>query len=69
MINYLRAALLFIAIISACDMSEMTEPTVPTTCSRIADKCQLPDGPLGVCIETRCEPGEQPPCFACTPQH
>ncbi len=69
MINSLRAALLFTAAISGCDMSGMTEPSVPTTCSRIAEKCQLPDGPLGVCIETRCEADEKPPCFACTPQH
>ncbi len=55
--------------IAGCDPSEMTAPAVDATCRQIGSRCQLPDGPLGVCIETACAAGQTPPCFACTPQH
>lgn len=52
----------------ACDMAAVSEPA-PTACVEAAAQCQLPDGPLGVCERSTCEPGAQPPCFQCVPQH
>ncbi len=52
-------------LLAACEVG----PGVAATCSKIAEKCQLPDGPLGVCLQRECKPGEVTPCFACTPQH
>jgi len=59
-------AVLLALVAAACDMSSSPPPT---TCTQIGAQCQMPDGPLGVCQETRCEAGATPPCFACTPQH
>ncbi|HER19577.1 MAG TPA: hypothetical protein ENO14_00865 [Chromatiales bacterium] len=59
----------FAVLLAACDFSEMTVPAATSECRQIGARCQLSDGPLGVCIETRCENEQTPPCFACTPQH
>jgi hypothetical protein len=59
----------FAAAVAGCDFSGMTEPSATSVCRRIGARCQLPDGPLGVCIETRCDGEQTPPCFTCTPQH
>jgi len=53
---------------SACD--SMSEPAVPASCAETGNRCQLPDGPVGVCQETACAAAEStPPCFKCTSQH
>ena len=54
---------------SGCDFSSLSAPPVSTACTQIGSQCQLPDGPLGVCEQTHCKPGQQPPCFTCTSQH
>ena len=38
-------------------------------CSQAYEQCQLPEGPLGVCQEVSCRPGQAPPCLACVSQH
>lgn len=44
--------------------------SAPTAeCRRLYDQCRLPDGPLGVCHETECRPGETSPCLTCVSQH
>jgi len=52
-----------------CDFSSFTEPPTSTNCAAIGARCQLADGPIGICLERPCPTGEVPPCFACTPQH
>lgn len=48
---------------------DLAEAPVPATCAKLAAKCKLPSGPLGVCLETTCGPQETPPCYVCQPQH
>jgi hypothetical protein len=60
------AGVLFAA---GCDFSEMNAPAVSAECRQIGQHCQLATGPLGVCLDAPCKPGQTPPCFACTPQH
>lgn len=62
----LIAALLLLGLAGCPDLEEAP---IPTTCSKLADKCKLPSGPLGVCIATECGPDESAPCFVCQPQH
>lgn len=40
----------------------------PAACERMGERCQLPDGPVGICSETTA-PCDEPPCLACTSQH
>lgn len=54
---------------TGCDFSDLATPAASSVCTRIGEQCQLPDGPLGVCLEKPCPEGATPPCFACTPQH
>ena len=54
---------------SGCDFSSFSTPPVSAACAQIGSQCQLPDGPLGVCEQTHCKSGQQPPCFSCTSQH
>ncbi|HSP98263.1 MAG TPA: hypothetical protein VL049_13615 [Candidatus Dormibacteraeota bacterium] len=53
---------------AACDDS-LVAPAAPAACTRIGQQCQRPEGPLGVCQETRCAADASPPCYACTSQH
>ena len=54
---------------AGCDLSGMTSDAPTAICGRIGERCQLPEGPLGVCLDKPCAEGQSPPCFACTPQH
>lgn len=49
------------------------EPPPPATCARLGAKCQLPDGPLGVCEQAVCPDDSKskglPSCLRCTSQH
>jgi hypothetical protein len=69
--SVLRLGLVMVAsgLLSACDLGSMSQAPVPSECAAIGAQCQLPDGPLGVCQESPCEPGANPPCFTCTSQH
>jgi len=54
-------------VLLACDPSSLsTGPSA--TCTESGARCQLPEGPLGVCERSQCAPGATPPCFQCTPQ-
>jgi len=61
------ALLALAAALAGCP--DLSEAPVPTTCDKLAAKCKLPSGPLGVCITAECPPNESPPCFVCQPQH
>lgn len=45
------------------------EEAPSATCARVGDKCKLPSGPLGVCMERACPEGEAAPCLYCQGQH
>lgn len=47
----------------------LAEAPISKTCTRLADKCKLDHGPLGVCISSTCGAGQTPPCYVCQPQH
>ena len=51
----------------SCD--DLIEDGPSHYCEEAGRQCVLPEGPLGVCERTRCRPGEEEPCFQCTPQH
>ena len=61
------AVLLFCANCVGCGNVKRGE--VPATCTKLGDKCQTADGPLGVCDSVECKPGEAAPCLRCIPQH
>jgi hypothetical protein len=66
-----RAAVVLLvlgALCSACDSGSFSGP-VAATCTEIGSRCQLPDGPLGVCQEIPCAGDAKRPCFKCTSQH
>ena len=54
--------------IAGCDLEDTAPPPTPV-CTEVGARCELPDGPLGVCERQTCRKGETPPCFQCTPQH
>lgn len=54
--------------VAGCDAMPVEAPP-PATCTSIGARCQLADGPVGVCQDAPCAPGATPPCFQCTPQH
>jgi len=62
---------LFMAIVACagCDSGDFSAAPVSAACSSIGSQCQLADGPLGVCQEAPCGPGETRPCFKCISQH
>lgn len=66
MIPRALALVLATTALLGCDVAD---PPPPTTCTRIGERCQRPDGPVGVCQEAPCPAGVAGPCFACTPQH
>ncbi len=45
------------------------EGSPPSHCAQMGERCTLAGGVLGVCSESRCEPGQAPPCIKCTSQH
>ena len=57
-----------IAILSACG-PDATQPAPLADCKEAGVQCQLPEGPLGVCEQSHCEPGQAAPCYRCIPQH
>ena len=67
----MKGAFLVLVLLSVqgCDFSEMSSPAPSAACRSIGERCRTADGPLGVCLETRCKDDQTPPCFACTPQH
>jgi len=52
---------------TACEKDPTAQPS--ETCTKVADQCKLPGGPLGVCNMVTCKPGETPPCLRCVSQH
>ena len=61
--------LAFLLLFSACDLSDLNESNPLTECTKIGAQCQLPDGPLGVCLSAPCAEDQTQPCFVCTSQH
>ncbi len=61
--------ILLATLCSACESGSMSDAAIPAACSQIGAQCQRPEGPIGVCQETHCAAGAQPPCFTCTSQH
>ena len=47
----------------------LVAPAAPAACRQIGQQCQRPEGPLGVCQETKCGADASPPCYVCTSQH
>lgn len=62
----IRGALLAL-LIAGCD--SLGSPPVSSECTAIGAKCQLPDGPIGVCQRIECAGYDPGPCYRCTPQH
>jgi hypothetical protein len=60
--------LLALALMTGGCPGVTTDP-VPTACARVGDKCKLPSGPLGVCLQAESCPEGSGPCFVCQPQH
>lgn len=60
--------LIVIALTGCAERGAPAPPREPVVCERLGDRCQLPDGPIGICSETT-EPCEAPPCLACMSQH
>ena len=58
-------ALSFIALLGC----EKGAPPPTEKCTKVAEQCKLPSGPLGVCNLVDCKPGDEPPCFRCVSQH
>lgn len=48
---------------------DATKPAQLAECKEEGTQCQLPEGPLGVCEQSHCVPGQVPPCYRCIPQH
>jgi hypothetical protein len=45
-------------------------PRASETCTRLGDRCALPDGPLGICVDvTELGNCDAPPCLVCQSQH
>jgi hypothetical protein len=60
---------LLAALASACDPAGLISEPPSATCARVGAKCQLADGPLGVCESAPCTADAAPPCLVCTAQH
>lgn len=65
----LAAALFGLSLLSAACDEALVAPAAPAACRQIGQQCQRPEGPLGVCQETKCAADASPPCFVCTSQH
>ncbi|MCZ7680716.1 MAG: hypothetical protein M5U28_18880 [Sandaracinaceae bacterium] len=57
-----------LALLTAACVEPAPPARPPTECARLGERCQLPDGPIGICSETS-EPCDHPPCLACVSQH
>jgi hypothetical protein len=62
-------ALALCVLCSACDSDSFSAPPDAASCTQIGSQCQLPSGPLGVCLEAPCPAGAKRPCFKCVGQH
>lgn len=61
--------LVALLLVAGCPQSGSTRtPREPEACERMGDRCQLPDGPIGICSDTT-QPCDDPPCLACMSQH
>ena len=58
-----------LVVLPGCDPGSMVEAPPSAICTAIGQRCQRPDGPIGVCQVRPCPPGESGPCYVCTPQH
>jgi hypothetical protein len=67
-VRRMAGAVILSACGAACDVESFSSPT-RTSCAEIGAQCQLPDGPLGVCLDAPCAAGAAPPCFKCVSQH
>ena len=67
--HFRHIAFLLAFALAAVGCPGLTEPPISATCTKLADKCKLGNGPLGVCVENKCPSGKTPPCFVCQPQH
>lgn len=63
-----RALLAAGLLLAACEREAFVREE-PSGCRSAGEQCSLEEGPLGVCERASCGPGEEPPCFECTPQH
>jgi hypothetical protein len=61
-------AAVLLAILTGCG-PDATQPAPTAECREAGAQCQLSAGPLGVCEQSHCEPGQAPPCYRCIPQH
>jgi hypothetical protein len=57
-----------LAMLCGCGR-DATKPAQLAECKEEGVQCQLPEGPLGVCEQSHCVPGQTPPCYRCIPQH
>jgi len=65
----LRWLSLLALLVAGCpESSSGSAPSEPEACEQIGQRCQLPEGPIGICSETT-EPCDEPPCLACMSQH
>ncbi|MCB9597667.1 MAG: hypothetical protein H6719_33425 [Sandaracinaceae bacterium] len=64
-----RQIALFALVLGGCpETTASPSRTEPAVCEHMGDRCQLPEGPIGVCSETTA-PCDEPPCLACMSQH
>ena len=61
--------ILFVLLVTTgCPEGKRSE--LSSRCTKLHEQCLLPpSGPLGVCNETDCLPGQAPPCLKCVSQH
>jgi hypothetical protein len=65
----LLAAVLAVAAMGCPGSSSSGRGAPPEHCTKMGERCSLGKGVLGVCSESHCAPGQQPPCIRCTGQH
>lgn len=66
------AALTLAWTLTGCfDAQTVRTGAIPATCTKLGAKCQLPDGPLGVCDYGPCPPSDEKKgtCLRCVSQH
>lgn len=63
-------SLFLLPLLTGCPPGERgSTPQRDVECRKAYEQCRLPEGPLGVCNEAPCEPGQTPPCMKCLSQH
>ncbi|MEM9730631.1 MAG: hypothetical protein AAF997_18765 [Myxococcota bacterium] len=55
--------------VMGCPPAGENSPSPASPCTTRYAQCKLPDGPLGVCNDTPCAEGQEPPCLKCISQH